>query len=135
MGMRILVVFFLFGTLAATLTVAALLLPGGPLGFLWQLNPEAKTGFAAIGRPLSVVLMLAVGLACGAAALGLARGRGWGRKVAIAILAVNLAGDVANAALRHDPRTLVGLPIGGALLVYLARLGRKKFPPTVDSGM
>lgn len=134
-GAKILVAFFLFGVLGCILTIAALLVPGGPFAFLWELKPEAKAGFAEIGRPASVLLMLGVGLACGAAALGLARGRNWGRKVAICILAVNLAGDVANAALRRDPRTLVGLPVGGALLFYLARLGRKKSPPAVNGGM
>jgi len=33
----------------------------------------------------------------------------------------NLVGDTANAILRDDPRTLIGLPIGGLLIAYLLR--------------
>jgi hypothetical protein len=32
---------------------------------------------------------------------------------------VNLIGDAGNAAVRGDLRTLIGLPIGGALIAYL----------------
>lgn len=65
--------------------------------------------------------MIVVGTACAAAAYGLAKGRWWGRRLAIGILIVNLVGDSANAGLRRDPRTLIGLPIGGAMIVYLWR--------------
>jgi hypothetical protein len=37
------------------------------------------------------------------------------------VLAINLAGDVIGAAVRHDPRTLIGVPIGGAMIGYLVR--------------
>jgi hypothetical protein len=37
----------------------------------------------------------------------------------LALLAVNLLGDATNAFVRGDLRTLIGLPIGGALIVYL----------------
>ncbi|MGB8768542.1 MAG: hypothetical protein WCC92_02935, partial [Candidatus Korobacteraceae bacterium] len=32
---------------------------------------------------------------------------------------INLAGDTTNAVIAHDWRTLIGLPIGGAMVVYL----------------
>jgi hypothetical protein len=35
----------------------------------------------------------------------------------VAVLAVNLVGDTTNAVMRGDLRTLIGLPIGGALKV------------------
>ncbi len=84
-----------------------------------------RTGFQRIGTVRSVLLMIVVGTACAAAAYGLARGRWWGRRLAIGILIVNLIGDTANAAVRRDPRTLIGLPIGGAMVVYLWR-GREE---------
>ena len=34
-------------------------------------------------------------------------------------LTVNALGDVANAIVRHDARTLVGLPIVALILLYL----------------
>ena len=33
---------------------------------------------------------------------------------------MHLVGDSLNAILRHDLRTLIGLPIGGALIAYFA---------------
>jgi len=60
-----------------------------------------------------------VGAACGLAAIGLARNTEWGRRLAIGVLTVNLIGDSLNAWLRHDLKTLIGLPIGGLMIVYL----------------
>ena len=57
--------------------------------------------------------------ACCSAAIGLAKLASWGRKVAVAILVINLIGDLLGALIRHDPRTLIGLPIGGAMILYL----------------
>jgi len=34
---------------------------------------------------------------------------------------VNLVGDSINALLRHDPITLIGLPIGGLMIWYLVQ--------------
>ncbi|HMA41058.1 MAG TPA: hypothetical protein VKP10_13365 [Gemmatimonadales bacterium] len=39
--------------------------------------------------------------------------------MALTLLVVNVIGDTANAVIRGDWRTLFGLPIGGALIVYL----------------
>ncbi len=123
--MKLLVAFFVFGACACTITVAALLLPGGLLDAVWRLNPEAQIGFQKIGLRLSVPLMLLVGTACACAALGLAFQKSWGRHLAIGILIVNVLGDSVNTLARHDVRTLIGLPIGGAMLWYL---GRRKAP-------
>jgi hypothetical protein len=63
--------------------------------------------------------MLATGTACALAALGLGCGREWERLVGIAVLAISIIGDATNAFVFHDWRTLIGLPIGGAMLAYL----------------
>ena len=68
--------------------------------------------------------MAVVGAACGLAAIGLARSAGWGRRLAIGVLTVNLIGDSLNALFRHDPKTLIGLPIGGLMIWYLVRKRR-----------
>ena len=65
--------------------------------------------------------MAVVGAACGLAAVGLARNAEWGRRLAIGVLTLNLVGDSLNALLRHDPRTLIGLPIGGLMILYLVK--------------
>jgi hypothetical protein len=122
-GIKVLVAFFVFGATACAVTIAMFLAPAGRLDFLWRLNPEAQVGFQRIGTAFSVLLMLGVGLACACAAVGLARQKSWARRLAIGILAVNLIGDCVNFVVRHDPRTLIGLPIGGAMIIYLWKTG------------
>jgi hypothetical protein len=63
--------------------------------------------------------MLVVALACAGAATGLWSRRRWGYRLALALLSVNLMGDLLNAILRGDWRNLIGLPIAGALIAYL----------------
>jgi hypothetical protein len=70
---------------------------------------------------LSILLMAIVGVACALAAIGLARNAKWARWVGVLILALNLVGDLTNAFVRHDLRTLIGVPIAGAMIFYLAR--------------
>jgi len=67
----------------------------------------------------AVLLMIVVCASCFAAAVGLWRLKRWGYWTAIVILAINLAGDVLNAALARDWRTLIGLPIGLTLILLL----------------
>src|SRR5215212_4541646 len=109
------VIFFAAGALVCALTMLALAFPGSVLEPMWQLKPQARDDFQEMGI-WAVVLMAAVGAACGLAAFGLARGAEWGRRVAVAVLTVNLVGDVLNAIFRHDVRTLIGLPIGGLMI-------------------
>ena len=99
----LLTAFFAFGLTACTVTIVALVFSGGVLDGVWKLNPDAHAGFQRVGTFPSVLLMTVVGMACAAAAYGLARGLRWGRGVAIGILIVNLIGDSANALLRRDP--------------------------------
>jgi hypothetical protein len=119
-GLIALVAFFAFGAAIAGLTAIMLLAPGSWANAIWRLKPTAQSDFATLGAG-AVPLMLLVALACGGAAFGLWRGRRWGYWLAVAVLGVNLLGDVANSVLRHDWRTLIGVPIGGALLFYLTR--------------
>ena len=58
-------------------------------------------------------------LACASCAYGLSVRARWGWRLALGILAVNLAGDTLTALILGDLRTLIGLPIGGALIAYL----------------
>ncbi|MFL5404062.1 MAG: hypothetical protein ACJ8BF_14760 [Gemmatimonadales bacterium] len=102
----------------------ALVRPGGPLEAMWRLNPAAHDAFIEIGA-WAVPLMIVVAAACVLAATGLWTGRAWGYRVASGVLVVNLIGDLGNALLRHDLRTLIGVPIGGGLLWYLHRLRRR----------
>ena len=107
------------------MTVLALIFPGGFLEPIWRLKPEARLEFQELGH-WSIVLMAVVGTACGLAAVGLARNAEWGRRLAISVLTVNLIGDSLNALFRHDPHTLIGLPIGGLMIWYLVKKNSSK---------
>lgn len=125
LGLRLLAIFFGFGTVMCALTIVLLLFPGTALDVAWRLNPEAQRSFQSLGT-LSILLMAVVGISCGAAAIGLFRGAWWGRVVGLIILFANLVGDAANAILRHDYRALIGIPIGGVMIVYLWRTAFRK---------
>lgn len=117
-GITALSVFFAFGASISLASAASLLDPGGLLEPMWQLNPRARDAFAAMG-PAAIALMAAVCSACSAAAIGLWRGRAWGRRVAIGVLSVNLLGDLANAVAGSEPRAAIAIPIVLLLLVFL----------------
>ena len=119
-GLKLLAIFFAFGACMCALTIWLLLFPAGALDSLWRLNPEAHAVFQRIGG-LSILLMVIVGVACALATIGLARNAKWGRWLGILILATNLVGDLTNAFVQHDLRTLIGVPIAGAMIFYLAR--------------
>ena len=118
LGIKLLSAIFAVGAAICLIAIVALLFPGGVLEPIWRLNPEAHAQFQKIGK-LSILLMFVVGSACASAALGLATRARWGRPLALGILIFNLVGDLLNAFVRHDLRTLIGLPIGGAMIAYL----------------
>jgi hypothetical protein len=117
-GIVLLVIFFAIGAVICVLVVLALSFPGGILEPIWRLRPDARIEFGEFGN-WSIALMATVGAACGLAAFGLARRAEWGRRLGVAVLTVNLFGDMFNAVFRHDLRTLIGLPIGGLMIWYL----------------
>jgi hypothetical protein len=110
--------FFMFGALAAGLSAITLTIPGSPLDFAWRLNPEGHAALRSFGVAGAAV-MATVSLACLLTAYGLWSRAAWGRRLAIGILVVNLIGDAMNTVIRGDVRTLLGLPIGGAVIAYL----------------
>lgn len=125
-------VFFIFGAVMSGASTIALLLPGSILESIWKLNPRARDAFSDMGS-WSVALMGAVCLACAFAAIGVWRRTRWGHRLACGILTLNLVGDLANAIIRSDPRTLLALPIGGALIAYLlSRRVRAHFADSED---
>ena len=117
---KLLALFFAFGTTMCALTIVLLLFPGTELDSLWHLNPDAHLAFQSFER-LAVLLMAMVGIGCAFAAIGLWHRALWGIRLALTILALNIMGDLLNALVRHDYRALIGLPIGGAMIFYLAR--------------
>jgi len=123
-GIVLLIIFFATGAIVCLITILALAFPGSFLEPIWQLKPDAHVQFLEIGRSLSIALMIMVGAACGLSAIGLAQSAEWGRRLAIGVLCVNLIGDSLNAYLRHDLKTLIGVPVGGLMIWYLLRFRR-----------
>ena len=119
-GVLTIVALFALGVCASGATFLALLLPESELRHVWRLNPEAEPALRALGAA-GIALMAAVCVACIAADLGLLGRKWWGHRLTVCILLINAAGDVANAVVRGDLRTLVGVPIALALLAYLLR--------------
>src|SRR5471030_57247 len=131
-GVSALSAFFVFGATMSGLAAVSLALPGGLLEPMWRINPSGRAGLGALGMP-AVVLMATVSLTCLAAAVGLWIGKRWGRRLAMTILVINAAGDLLNGWLAGDPRTLIGLPIAGAMLYYLGTpRARMFFEPGQD---
>jgi uncharacterized membrane protein (DUF2068 family) len=115
---RALSAFFAFGACASGFSFLTLLLPGGPLDVLWRVNP---TGHAALQKAgaMGVILMAVVCVVCAVTARGLWLRRRWGHRLALAMLGMNLTADLVNGLLLGDRRTLIGIPIAGAMIVYL----------------
>ena len=107
------------------LTVMLLVFPGTKLDSLWSLNPDAHVAFQSVGG-WSILLMLAVGTGCALVAIGMWHGKLWGIRLALAILFINMIGDLVNVVTRHDYRSLIGVPIAGAMMFYLARFRTRR---------
>ena len=120
LGVRALAAFFAFGAVMSGLACLGLLFPSGVLEPMWRCAPESHDSLLRLG-PLAIALMALVSAACALSARGLVKRSAWGYRLAVAVLAVSLIGDAANAVMRDDPRTLIGLPIGGILIAYLLR--------------
>jgi hypothetical protein len=112
--------FFVFGALMSGLASLSLAFAGGPLEPMWRINPTAHEALAQMGG-WAVILMATVCLACAFSAVSLWNLWYWGYLLAIGVLIINLFGDTLGAIVRGDPVTLIGLPIGGTLIWYLAR--------------
>ena len=93
---------------------------------MWKVNPRARDAIAGMG-PGGVLILAAVSIACAFAAFGLWRGRVWGHRIAIMLIAANLAGGLAVAVSARDPRALAGLPVAAAVLLYLTSGGVRRF--------
>ena len=125
-GVLIVGIFLLSGTVIAILTGISLSHPGTFLDAMWNLNRTAYLQFAFLGR-LAGYLLLAIAAITAFAGYGLLQGRAWAWRMAVAIFAVNGAGDAINIFLGEPLKGIVGLAIAGCFLFYLFRPAAKTF--------
>lgn len=117
-------IFFIAGATISLTASISLLYPNSFLESMWRLNPRAHQNLSSLGL-WSVVLMTTVSGFCAAAGIGLWRQRRWGYWVAVALIVINLIGDITNVVLGTEPRAIIGVPIAAALLGYLLRKGTR----------
>ena len=119
-GMTAVGVFLFFGATMASLAGTTLTWPGTSLDRMWVLNPTAHTQLATFAKPAGILfLLLAAVLAL--AGTGWFKHRLWGWRLAVAVIATQVLGDLVNF-LRGDLwRGGVGFSIASALLLYLLR--------------
>lgn len=114
-------VFIFFGAVMSALAAVTLLWQGTTLDHLWSLNPDAHRLLAPLGAEVGIpFLMLAAALT--AAGVGWFRHRLWGWRLAVAIIATQLLGDIVNIVRGDVLRGAIGAIIAGALLLYLFRV-------------
>lgn len=111
-------IFFFLGATMASLAATTLLWRGTALDRLWALNPSAYRQLAPMGRVVGILfLLLAVALAT--AGIGWFRRRLWGWRLGIAIIAIQVLGDIVNCFRGDLLSGGIGVIIAGALLLFL----------------
>jgi uncharacterized membrane protein (DUF2068 family) len=87
---------------------------------MWTLNAPAYEQLAPLGRTIGIpFLVFSATLVI--TAVGWLRRRRWGWYLGVAIIAIQLAGDLMNLFLGQLVRGGVGVIIAGLLLVYMLR--------------
>jgi hypothetical protein len=112
--------FLFFGAAMALLAGATLLWPGTRLDLIWRLNMRAYRELAPLGRAIGLPFLL-LGVTLGSAGVGWFRRRKWAWWLAVAVIATQVAGNLANIVLGRVVEVAVGGTIAAALLFYLLR--------------
>ena len=111
-------IFLFFGAFMASLAATTLLWRATPLDRVWALNPSAYRQLAPLGNTVGILFLL-LGSALAAAGIGWFRRRLWGWRLAVAIIATQILGDLVNCIRGDWLRGGTGVIIAGALLLLL----------------
>jgi hypothetical protein len=117
-GFAVIGIFLFFGFITSVSAATTLLWPGTVLDRLWALNPIAYKQLARLGDTLGILFLL-LGTALAGAGIGWFRRRLWGWRLAVAIIATQVLGDVVNCVRGDWLRGGTGVIIAGALLLFL----------------
>ena len=112
--------FLFFGASMASLAGATLIWPGTSFDRVWALNPIAHRQLASLGRPIGILFLL-LSATLAVAGTGWFKRRPWGWRLAVAVIATRVLGDLVNFFRGDWLRGGVGFSIATTLLVYLLR--------------
>jgi hypothetical protein len=127
-------IFLFFGALMASLAGTSLVWRGTFLDPMWTLNPSAYQHLAPLGKTVGIPFLLLGAILALAGVLWFRRNL-WGWRLAVAVMATQLLGDLLSA-LRGDlVRGLVGFAIASLLLFYLLRPNVRAAFDRVSSGV
>ena len=119
-GLTAVGIFLVFGAVMATLAGTSLRWPRTYLDDIWILNPPAHRELAPYG-PVVGLLFLLLGATLAVAAAGWFKRRLWGWWRAVAVIAIQVLGDLVNAFSGRAVEGAIGVTIAGLLLFYLTR--------------
>jgi hypothetical protein len=113
-------IFLFFGAIMASLAGTTLVWRGTILDRMWAINAPAYRRLAPFGKTVGIPFLL-LGATLVVAATGWFGHRLWRWRLAVAIIATEVLGNIVNAFMGDVLRSGVGFVISGALLVYLLR--------------
>jgi hypothetical protein len=108
----------MFGAVMAGLAGTTLLWRGTLLDRAWTLNPTAYQQLSPLGSKIGILFLL-LSSALLVSGIGWFRRRLWGWRLAVAIIATQILGDIINLVRGDWLRGAIGVVIAGALLLYL----------------
>ncbi len=113
-------IFLFFGGGMASLAAITLLWRGTFLDRVWVLNPTAYQELAVLDDRVAILFLL-LGAALATAGAGWFRRRLWGWRLAVAIIAIQVLGDIVNCIRGEWLRGGAGIVFAGALFLFLLR--------------
>jgi hypothetical protein len=111
-------IFLLFGATMAGLAATTLLRRGTVLDRAWMLNPTAYRQLAPLGSKVGILFLL-LSAALLTSGIGWFRRQSWGWRLTVAIIAIQILGDIINLVRGDWLRGGLGVVVAGALLLYL----------------